>query len=377
MSRRDWSFTALGFTVLWRAVDRDVLPYPLQYRSTAETVADYESEWKSEAAGLHRRFDESLYSALRVLAEPEARIEMAGFSGNDKLRVHAAVHYRHAVLLVQEPTSSPDRGGAVHMSLIDAAVASRRVVDLLPRCRTRQRPRHRDLSARTRRRGRGTVPRGCAAHAPRPSRTIFRTPSHHHRPRRGIRGPGVGQPPGTSPRLPRDGLSRRPLSRAQRRHHQGCPRRHHRTTNTTRPGRTGNGQKLSRGERSELHLKQRITATRPYPIDLPRREQPGRLITIAISAVRAAPRLTVFTLSSIRRSAARVLTEPLQHCCLHSRQSGRRLTAQSRMFSTTAVSIRANNAPKTTQLVRIQLRPGHLGGFGAIAPGRRWNAGER
>ncbi|UGT69188.1 ESX secretion-associated protein EspG [Nocardia gipuzkoensis] len=132
MSRRDWSFTALGFTVLWRAVDRDVLPYPLQYRSTAETVADYESEWKSEAAGLHRRFDESLYSALRVLAEPEARIEMAGFSGNDKLRVHAAVHYRHAVLLVQEPTSSPDRGGAVHMSLIDAEVASRRVIDLLP-----------------------------------------------------------------------------------------------------------------------------------------------------------------------------------------------------------------------------------------------------
>ncbi|MGW4089314.1 ESX secretion-associated protein EspG [Nocardia sp. NPDC004750] len=132
MSRRDWSFTALGFTVLWRAVERDVLPYPLQYRSTAETVADYESEWKSEAAGLHRRLDESLYSALRVLAEPEARVEMAGFSGKDKLRVHAAVHYRHAVLLVQEPTTSPDRGGAVHMSLIDAESVSRRVIDHLP-----------------------------------------------------------------------------------------------------------------------------------------------------------------------------------------------------------------------------------------------------
>lgn len=132
MSRRDWSFTALGFTVLWRAVERDVLPYPLQHRSTAETVADYEAEWKSEAAGLHRRLDESLYSALRVLAEPEARIEMAGFIGENRLRVHAAVHYRHAVLLVQEPTSSPDRGGAVHMSLIDAEGVSRRVIDLLP-----------------------------------------------------------------------------------------------------------------------------------------------------------------------------------------------------------------------------------------------------
>ncbi|WP_157172718.1 ESX secretion-associated protein EspG [Nocardia exalbida] len=132
MSRRDWSFTALGFTVLWRAVDRDVLPYPLQYRSTADTVADYESEWKSEAAELHHRLDEPLYSALRVLAEPEARIEMAGFSGKEKVRVHAAVHYRHAVLLVQEPTSSLDRGGAVHMSLIDAESVSRRVIDHLP-----------------------------------------------------------------------------------------------------------------------------------------------------------------------------------------------------------------------------------------------------
>ncbi|WP_327114374.1 ESX secretion-associated protein EspG [Nocardia sp. NBC_01730] len=132
MSRRDWSFTALGFTVLWRAVDRDVLPYPLQYRSTAETVADYEAEWKSEAAGLHRRFDEPMYGALRVLAEPEARVEVAGLHGKDKLRVHAAVHYQHAVLLMQEPTPSPDRGGAVHMSLIDAAEVSRRVVDLLP-----------------------------------------------------------------------------------------------------------------------------------------------------------------------------------------------------------------------------------------------------
>ncbi|WP_327115398.1 ESX secretion-associated protein EspG [Nocardia sp. NBC_01730] len=132
MSRRDWSFTALGFTVLWRAVDRDVLPYPLQYRSTAETIAEYEEDWKSEAAGLHRCFDEALYGALRVLAEPEARIELAGFDRERKMRVHAAVHYRHAVLLVQEPTSSPDHGGAVHMSLIDADAVSGRLIDLLP-----------------------------------------------------------------------------------------------------------------------------------------------------------------------------------------------------------------------------------------------------
>lgn len=32
MSRGQWQFSALGFTVMWRSADRDVLPYPLQTR---------------------------------------------------------------------------------------------------------------------------------------------------------------------------------------------------------------------------------------------------------------------------------------------------------------------------------------------------------
>ncbi|MEV0299136.1 ESX secretion-associated protein EspG [Nocardia sp. NPDC050710] len=132
MSRRDWTFSPLAFKVLWRAADRDVLPYPLQYRSTFDTVSEYDEAWKAEAGALHRIFDEEMYAALRVLAEPEARIEVAGDVGGDRMRVHAAVHYRHGVLLVQEPAGSPYRGGNVRMMMFDAAQLPRRIIGLLP-----------------------------------------------------------------------------------------------------------------------------------------------------------------------------------------------------------------------------------------------------
>ncbi|WP_225731390.1 MULTISPECIES: ESX secretion-associated protein EspG [unclassified Nocardia] len=132
MSVREWDFSPLGFTVLWRAFDRDILPYPLQYRSTHETVAEYEQAWKDEAGQLHARLDDWLYSALGVLTQPEARVEVAGFLGPDKLRAHAAVQRNTAVLLVQEPSGAPDSGGTVHMSIIDAEQVAPRLIALLP-----------------------------------------------------------------------------------------------------------------------------------------------------------------------------------------------------------------------------------------------------
>ncbi|MFC9894941.1 ESX secretion-associated protein EspG [Nocardia sp. NPDC127579] len=133
MSKREWLFSPLAFQVLWRAAGRDVLPYPLQYRSTAGTVAEYDRAWKAEAAALLEYFDDTLFGALRVLAEPEARIEVAGRIGKDRLRMHAAMHYRLAVLLVQETTPHPDRGGRIQMTMVPAHEISRRVLARLPK----------------------------------------------------------------------------------------------------------------------------------------------------------------------------------------------------------------------------------------------------
>ncbi len=141
-----WTFSSLGFTVLWRAAGRDVLPYPVQFRSTADTVDDHESRWKTEAAELATRVDDNMEAAIRVLQGPEARIEVAGFvaaptgSGDlmamgdpqHRVRIHAVAHYRHAVLLVQQPTADPEIGGAVQMSLVRAENLSRRLLAAIP-----------------------------------------------------------------------------------------------------------------------------------------------------------------------------------------------------------------------------------------------------
>ncbi|MBF6083812.1 ESX secretion-associated protein EspG [Nocardia cyriacigeorgica] len=146
MSRPTWVFSPLEFSVLWQAFDRDVLPYPLQYRSTEDTQDAYEQAWKTAAAAVHDRFDEDLYAALRLLVQPEARIEVAGFAAaaptppsgrgapDRRVRAHAAISYQHAVLLTQQPTADADRGGQVRMELLNAAAVPARIAAGLPVC---------------------------------------------------------------------------------------------------------------------------------------------------------------------------------------------------------------------------------------------------
>lgn len=145
MTQQMWTMSALELTVLWHAMGRDVLPYPLRYRSTEDTAAAYERAYKTAATGVRAILDEDMYGPLRVLVEPEARIEVAGFAGAAPgvlprgdaspaalVRIHAAVSGRSAVLLTQEPTADPDRGGAIHMALVGAHTLARRVIAALP-----------------------------------------------------------------------------------------------------------------------------------------------------------------------------------------------------------------------------------------------------
>ncbi|MGY4099560.1 ESX secretion-associated protein EspG [Nocardia sp. R16R-3T] len=144
-TQRMWSMSALELTVLWHAMGRDVLPYPLRYRPTEDTAAAYEHAYKTAASGVRAILDEDVYGPLRVLVEPEARIEVAGFAGAAKgvlprenaaptalARIHAAVSARSAVILTQQPTSDPDRGGAVRMTLVGTHTLARRIIAALP-----------------------------------------------------------------------------------------------------------------------------------------------------------------------------------------------------------------------------------------------------
>ncbi|WP_327149289.1 ESX secretion-associated protein EspG [Nocardia sp. NBC_01329] len=144
-TRSAWRLSALEFMVLWHAIGRDVLPYPLRYRSVEDTAADYEHAYKTAAARLRTIFDEDLYGPLRVLVQPEARIEIAGFAGAARpvlpraaadpaaqVRMHAAVAGRGSVLLTQGSTADPGRGGDVRLEFVPAHTLARRVFAAFP-----------------------------------------------------------------------------------------------------------------------------------------------------------------------------------------------------------------------------------------------------
>ncbi|WP_063038421.1 ESX secretion-associated protein EspG [Nocardia grenadensis] len=144
-TRTAWNLSALEFTVLWHAIGRDVLPYPLRYRSVEETAAAYEHAYKAAAARLRTVFDEDLYGPLRILVQPEARIEVAGFAGaarpvlpraeadaTAQVRMHAAVAGRGAVLVTQDSTAETDRGGHVRIAFVSAHTLTRRVLAAFP-----------------------------------------------------------------------------------------------------------------------------------------------------------------------------------------------------------------------------------------------------
>lgn len=144
-TRSAWHLSALEFTVLWHAIGRDVLPYPLRYRSIEDTAAAYEHAYKTAAARLRTVFDEDLYGPLRILVQPEARIEIAGFAGAARpvlprvtadpaaqVRMHAAVAGRGAVLLTQDSTADTDRGDHVRIEFVPAHTLARRILAAFP-----------------------------------------------------------------------------------------------------------------------------------------------------------------------------------------------------------------------------------------------------
>ncbi|MFE3543722.1 ESX secretion-associated protein EspG [Nocardia sp. NPDC059177] len=133
MSGGQWQFSPLGFAVLMRSVQRDVLPYPLQTHTEAETVDDYDRQWQQEAQRILPLWDASMETALRILLAPEARFELSGYGDGEKLRTFAAVHEQSAVLVEQQRVPVDRDGGDIRMTLLDTASVPDKLVARLPR----------------------------------------------------------------------------------------------------------------------------------------------------------------------------------------------------------------------------------------------------
>ncbi len=94
MTTMQWQFTGLEFQILWEAVGRDRLPYPLRFRPTAETMNELTEERRRAGAHLAWLLDDRLHHVLGALANPDARVEVSGFHGQNMstvTRLHGVV----------------------------------------------------------------------------------------------------------------------------------------------------------------------------------------------------------------------------------------------------------------------------------------------
>ncbi|MFD1811354.1 ESX secretion-associated protein EspG [Rhodococcus gannanensis] len=125
----------MEFDVLWRLFGRDRLPYPMAYRSSAES-ADAEQRARGGAAqSLRSGVDGTLQGAMSALLEPELRVEVCAFTGaglTSVTRVHAGLRGGSAVVVRQLPGADVDSGGDVRIAVVPRTRVSNAVIAALP-----------------------------------------------------------------------------------------------------------------------------------------------------------------------------------------------------------------------------------------------------
>ncbi|WP_305092545.1 ESX secretion-associated protein EspG [Prescottella sp. R16] len=131
-----WRFTDAEFHLLWTRLGRDRLPYPLRYSPSAVFEDEFEAHRRATVAAVLPRVTEDLHHRLTVLAEPDVRIEVAGWSGSgaEPVRMHAGIRGSVGVLAVQTAV------GDVHLSDVAAAALAGAIAAALPRSVAGSRP---------------------------------------------------------------------------------------------------------------------------------------------------------------------------------------------------------------------------------------------
>ncbi|MEU4414545.1 ESX secretion-associated protein EspG [Nocardia salmonicida] len=128
-----WTFTADEFAHVWRESGQDRMPFPLRVLESPRT----ENDADRLRAGLRDRLpggDPDLAACLRIIAEPHVRVVLVGgaHTPGSEIRLLACAVYDHAVLVVQDPSTRPDYGGSVRVSIGHTAGIGARVAACLP-----------------------------------------------------------------------------------------------------------------------------------------------------------------------------------------------------------------------------------------------------
>ncbi|MFE3445223.1 ESX secretion-associated protein EspG [Nocardia sp. NPDC059180] len=143
MSESRWRMDGLMFTLAVNAFGRDRLPYPIKWeperRDPAEPIPydEYEQMRREASQRLAGIADQRLHHAISTLLEPEVRVEVHGFVGQDfrqVVRIHAGMTDRAAAMAVQLPGPTQAYGRDVILSVLPPQALAGQIVAHLPKC---------------------------------------------------------------------------------------------------------------------------------------------------------------------------------------------------------------------------------------------------
>ncbi|WP_280494599.1 ESX secretion-associated protein EspG [Nocardia asiatica] len=159
--RVNWTLTPDQFALAWSRTDGDRIPYPLAVRLSARDTGERAAQLPALDRWCDQVLDADLEAALRVLAQPDLRIEVFGQrdaapdpaprgDGGPRPPVPAAENGREptpiarpvrvlgaaagniAVVAAQRPGATPDRGGDVRLFAGSSKTLCARVISMLP-----------------------------------------------------------------------------------------------------------------------------------------------------------------------------------------------------------------------------------------------------
>ncbi|MEU1996195.1 ESX secretion-associated protein EspG [Nocardia gamkensis] len=150
--RVNWTLTPDQFALAWSRTDGDRIPYPLAVRLSARDSGERAAQLPALDHWCAQVLDADLEAALRILAQPDLRVEVFGqrdaaaTRGNGgppsvasaeseparPIRILGAAAGNIAVVAAQRPGATPDRGGDVRLFAGSSKSLCARIVSMLP-----------------------------------------------------------------------------------------------------------------------------------------------------------------------------------------------------------------------------------------------------
>ncbi|WP_040819145.1 ESX secretion-associated protein EspG [Nocardia jiangxiensis] len=139
MSVHRFRLTSLEVVVLWELMSNDRLPFPLTHWPTHQYEDDYIRAKRETAERLLRTLPVDARQLWEAAVDPDIVIRAAGEAPDDETDMSAVTRVLglrragYAVVLVQQPGESIERGGDVDVYETDVVGLAKAVIEQLPK----------------------------------------------------------------------------------------------------------------------------------------------------------------------------------------------------------------------------------------------------